>query len=841
MLKERNTLSQNRSRTNIDCYHCGLPCENTRIEFDEKSFCCVGCRTVYELLAENDLCQYYDFNETPGNSPLSEIESTRYEYLEDATVQKQLLDYRDEKLARVRFFIPGMHCSSCIWLLENLATLTGGVLASRVDFLRKSLSVSFDPAIISLRQLVEMLTKIGYEPQIRLENLSRKAEEKSQRSLYLKIGVAGFAFGNIMLLSFPEYLDIGDTLEARFQHFFGALNILLALPVLLYSAVDYFRSAFIGLKHRTINIDVPLSIGMAVLFFRSLYDIINGSGAGYMDSFAGLVFLLLIGKLFQQKTYDTLSFERDYKSFFPISVTRKEAAGEKGIPLSRLQVGDRIIVRNQELIPADAILMNGEGIIDYSFVTGESAPVEKVSGEVIYAGGRQAGSAIELEVIKEVSQSYLTQLWNNAAFSKEKESAITTFANGISKYFTIGIILVALAALIYWLPQDSTLAWNAFTAVLIIACPCALALSTPFTLGNVLRILGRAGFFLKNTIVIETLAKINAIVLDKTGTITHSGNSAVAYHPVGEEAPLRNDEKAFVKSLTKNSTHPVSVRIANSLNGTIEQPVNHFREFTGRGIEGVIGGHLLRLGNDEFVYGTSLPESDSAPRAFLSIDGTVKGVFRLANDYRPGIQALAERLRRRFRLALLSGDHDGERLRLQELFGRKMPMHFRQAPADKLNYIRGMQGEEEKVLMIGDGLNDAGALQQSDAGIAIAEDLNNFFPACDAILQAGQLTRLDRFLRFTRAAMNIIKMNFGISLLYNIVGLSFAVQGTLSPLICAILMPLSSITVILIATGATNGLARKWQIDAPWKAELKASLVSRQPQRNATVQLEETQ
>ena len=256
---------------------------------------------------------------------------------------------------------------------------------------------------------------------------------------------------------------------------------------------------------------------------------VTQTGPGFFDSFSGLVFFLLIGKLFQSKTFDSLNFERNYRSYFPLSVTVIKNRIETTIPVSKIKKGDRIIIRNKELIPADSILFRGNASIDYSFVTGESIPVDKVLGEIIYAGGRQVGNAIEMEVIKEVSQSYLTQLWNNNAFGKERDNKFTEISDSISKYFTFIVIAIAIISGLYWLRTDLNTAVNVFTAVLIIACPCALALAIPFTLGNTLRIFGNIGFYLKNTSIIEKLTRISTVVFDKTGTITKTGDTKIQF------------------------------------------------------------------------------------------------------------------------------------------------------------------------------------------------------------------------------------------------------------------------------------------------------------------------
>ena len=314
----------------INCYHCGELCPNSEIHIDKKIFCCNGCKLVYELLKEKDLCAYYSISQTPGSSPLESGVASKYQYLDDEAVVRQLINFTNGEICKITFKIPGIHCSSCIWLLENLYQVDPGVVESKVNFLRKELSLSFFDKRTSLRALVEMLSSIGYEPEINLASLQKKVQKSTDKELYLQIGVAGFAFGNIMLLSFPEYLAFNQKIDEQFVTFFGFISIFLALPVFFYSSLGYFRSAINSLKQKVVNMDVPISLGIVTLFIRSIYHIVSGEGTGYLDSFSGLVFLLLIGKLFQKKTYDALSFDRNYRSYFPLSTTIKEKGQEGG-------------------------------------------------------------------------------------------------------------------------------------------------------------------------------------------------------------------------------------------------------------------------------------------------------------------------------------------------------------------------------------------------------------------------------------------------------------------------------------------------------------------------------
>ncbi len=787
------------------CYHCGDLCKDKSVFIDEKFFCCSGCKTVYEILNQGELCNYYSFKENPGISPKN-FESKKFDYLDDRFTIGRLLDFQDNTISKITFFIPQMHCSSCLWLLENLFKLNPGIISSTVNFVRKELNVKFLNEKTSLKDLVILISSIGYEPQINLDTAEKRISAKSNKNLYYKIGVAGFCFGNIMLFSFPEYFSI-TTSDSLLKSFFGYLNFILSLPVFFYSASDYFISAYKGLRKKIINIDVPLSLGILVLFLRSTFELLFLNQAGYFDSLAGLVFFLLIGKILQEKTYDAMNFERDYKAYFPLSVTIKQNEIEKSIPVSNLMIGNRIIIRQNEIVPADSILMNGDGLIDYSFVTGESHLVNKVSGEMIFAGGRQKSGLIELEVIKEVSRSYLTQLWNNDTFNKKSESQFTNFSNTVSKYFTIVVLLIAVIAAAFWYPINSNVAINVFTSVLIVACPCALALSTPFTLGNAMRIFGRNRLYLKNSSIVEMLAKINFIVFDKTGTITESGKSDIIY----SGKVLNPVEQKCIKSLVRNSTHPLSKKIFDSIDGTDFYPVTKFTEPAGKGIEGVVYGYHIRIGSAEFINlsKTEPDEENIKTRVFVSINSEVIGNFTIANSYRDGIVNLVSDLSSKYKIALLSGDNDGEKNKLQKIFDKQSHLYFNQSPMDKLNFIKELQTQNNKVLMIGDGLNDAGALSQSDVGISVTDDISNFTPACDAILDSSQLKNISGYLKFSKSALKIIYLNFLISFFYNFVGLSFAVQGMLSPLVAAVLMPISSISVVLVATLATNLIAKK--------------------------------
>jgi P-type Cu+ transporter len=786
------------------CYHCGDNCKET-IVVDEKYFCCEGCKQVYLLLNENELCNFYAIDSNPGIKAKGKFVSNKYQFLDDENIIKKLIQFNDAHQTNVTFHLPQIHCSSCVYLLENLHRINNGIIKSQTNFHKKEIFIAFNAQQISLRKVVELLAFIGYEPTITINESENKLQNNFNKKRIYKIGIAGFCFANIMMLSFPEYFSSGNIDQQELKQIFSWLIFGLSIPVLLYSASDFFISAYNGLKQKFLNIDAPIALAILVTYARSYYEITTSRGAGFLDSGTGIVFFMLVGRWFQTKTYDSLSFDRNYKSYFPLGVSIIENDKEKNIPVTQLKKGNRIIIRNEEIIPADAILLSDWADIDYSFVSGENIPVNKKSGDLIFAGGKLMGKAIELEIVKEVSQSYITQLWNNDIFLHKKNKQ-QSFIHPWSKYFTIVLLSIAVITTCYWYLMDVSKLWTALTAVLIVACPCSLLLSATFTYGNVLRYLGKNKFYLKNSNVIESLSNIDTIVFDKTGTLTNTSNTWY------EGSKLNEVELTYIKLLVSQSTHPLSKKIAHQIQQDIPSSItiNNFKEYSGLGVEGTINNCSIKIGSIDFLNKKIKKSNSLHTNVYIEIDGLLKGKFVFNVNYREGIQQLIKVLNTsKYDLHVLSGDNNAELSNLVALFNTNANINFKQSPQDKLNYIKELQLKNKKVLMLGDGLNDAGALMQSDVGIAISDHSSRFSPACDALLDGNHLQQLNQFLQYSKASKKIITASFILSILYNIVGIGFAAQSLLSPMIAAILMPLSSISIVIFVGLLTKITAAK--------------------------------
>ena len=785
------------------CDHCGDVCFPKHIAIDEKNFCCDGCKTVYCLLTDSGLGSYYSFEKTPGINGREGIRENKFAYLDDEDIAKKFVVYSDPTKTRIILRVPQIHCSSCLYLLENIFKINSAITSSKVNFIKKEVSIDFSTENTSLREVVETFAKIGYEPDLKLNQLDEKVTSSFQKTLYMKLGVAGFCFGNVMMNSFPEYF--GEVSEILVKETFSYLNLILALPVLFYSATEFFKSAYYSLKSKHLNIDVPIALGMFVLFVRSTYEILSGTGLGYMDSFVGFVFFLLLGRVFQQKTYDNLSFNRDYKSYFPIAVTQIKEDEEIEVPIEKITVGSNLLIRNEELLPCDGVLSSPSVQIDYSFVTGEAEPVTVESGETLYAGGKVIGKSVIYNVTKPVNQSYLTRLWND--FEEDEKGFHLNLSDRTASYFTYAVLLIGLGSFIYWLPFGVGKAVNVLSSVLIVACPCALALSAPFTFGSVLNVFSKNGLYLKSTAIIEKLASISTIIFDKTGTLTHGTSSTVEYY--GEN--LKKDTISKIKRVCAESNHPISRKIYQFYSENVSgNSLTEFMETPGFGITATLDNTTIVIGSKTWLEknNINIEEEYSGSGSYIGINGLFVGYYAITQTYRIGFQEMLNSLQN-FKLGLLSGDDEYEKNTLKKFFPKNSLLKFRQSPEDKLNYVQQLKDTDESVLMIGDGLNDAGALKKSNVGFSVTDEVNTFVPACHGILKGQKLRFLNRFIRFSNVSINIVIVGYIISITYNVIGLTFAVQGLLSPILSAILMPLSSITIIAFTTLTTYIYARK--------------------------------
>lgn len=780
-------------KTITECHHCHQPVlERVEGNDPEKVYCCYGCKVVDELMdGEASIIDH------------ASIDDSAYRYLDEPEIRSKLCKFEDEQQARIAIHLPSIHCSSCIYLLENLAQLEKGLLAVQVHFSRKEADIRFDKEQIKLSQIAAILEHIGYKPDFKTH---LGESHKGRNKLLMQLGVAGFFFGNTMLLALPEYLDASLQYDRDLQTFFRYLMMAFSVPVILYSARDYFTTAWKSLRAGALSIDLPIALGISALFIRSVYEVVAQIGSGYFDSLCALVFFLLIGKWYQAKTYRNFSFDRDLRSFLPLAANRLNAEGlEQAVSIDQLRVGDRIRIRQGEVLPADSILIDEAAKLDYSYLSGESLPLRKEPGDKIYAGARLLGKAASFEVQSSVDHSYLSSLWSQEAFNAEnKQKKSITLSDRISQYFTPAVLIIALVSGGLWWTVDHAQAILIFTSVLIVACPCALALAEPFAAGSMMRWFGRYGLFLKSSEVLQRLPELDQVVFDKTGTLTRTDSISVQWH--GDQ--LSFEDQWAVATIALNAQHPLARVLLQHLNiaEADASQVLHFEEASGEGVGARVRASYFRLGKASFL---GLSDDAATTAVYLEKDARVLGYFSFYQEIRESLAQIAEDLGRNYKLSLLSGDNAAEKGRFQNILGEKVQLAFNCSPHDKLKYLQSLQKDGQKVLMLGDGLNDAGALQQSEVGVSLCEKDISFFPASDALLMADSFSKLHRFLQLSREYKPVVYRAFALSLAYNVLGISVAAAGFLSPVVAAILMPISSVSVVLYSSLYTAYRAKR--------------------------------
>lgn len=800
------SLSSSHSQAPVadTCAHCGAA--GASILFNAERFCCQGCARVRSILKEQGLLDFYEIE---GNDRLSlrNRVPTDFGFCDTAWFSGKFITPIGTDRYVVTLKLPAIHCAACVWLLEKLPEMLPGVTSARINYLAKELRITAHTTT-PLSLVAKFVSDLGYDPDFAGSLKNPRALGKHDRKLLRKLAVAAFGFGNAMLFSLPEYFSL--RVEPGFAKTFIVLNVVIATAVLIFSAGGFFKNAWAALKQKKVILDLPISIGIAAMFAKSTTDIATGLSSGYADTFCGLIFFLLIGRYVQSRSFAWLNFERDNLLFLPLAVRLKRADAEIIVPVQDVQAGDRLRLLAGETLPMRATLLSDIGEIDYAFITGESQPVVFRQGETLEAGGKLVGQSAEFTVLEPVDQAKLNRIWQEA----DAQTAVAPagdFAESIIPYFTAIVLVIAVIALVYWLPSDAARAFNAFCAVLVITCPCALAMAKPFAFFTTQSALSRQGLYLKTAGIVQKFWNLGWIVFDKTGTLTNPSSFDVEFVPA---RPDYNTTEFILPlaAIAAESTHPLSRAIDAHKPRQGEFLVSNFSETPGQGLSAVCNGRPYLLGSLSWLAAHGLKPVALTVEAHetavhAAVEETYLGYFAIHNTLRPGLEEAIAPLKRQHKLALISGDTDRDRARFHQILGADSELYFGQSPEDKARILQQLK-QSGRVMMVGDGLNDASALASADLGVAITENHSNFSPASDAILAAQSLTKLPRLISLARQAKWTAITAYAISFAYNIVGVSVAVTGSLTPLYTAILMPISSLTVISLAFVSARAGAR---------------------------------
>ena len=795
--------------SSVDCAHCGLPVAAGDIAARGPSFCCVGCRSVHAIVQASGLDGYYAYRDVSTARPVpAKAVRHKFQELDDAEfLAKNCTVGRDGQRC-VELLLEGVHCSACVWLVERLGRVVPGVVSSRLDLTRNVVTLTWDPAQSPLSALARGLDSLGYAPHPLAATGAAEATTR-ERELLLRLGIAGAAAGNVMLMAFALYGGAFSGMEREYQALFRWATLAIATPTVFWAGQVFLRGAWAALRTRTPHMDVPVSVGILAGYFGGAINTFRGHGEIYFDSLCTLIFLLLVGRYLQQ-THQRRSRSQSelLLSLAPQTARIVEDDAERDVPAAGVQPLSIICVQAGERIAVDGIVARGAGTVDTSLLTGEPLPADVQTADRVYAGTTCQAGELWIRTESAGAGTRLGRLMASVETTQRERSPIVRLADRVAGYFVITILALAGLTLLLWLYLDPSHAIDHTVALLVVTCPCALGMATPLAVSVALRRASKAGVLFKSGEFVEALARPGIIVFDKTGTLTAGQPELLAWcGDVNLQAPLRAIEAC--------STHPLARSVQRAFPEN-QLPVVDLQELAQGGLRAQIEGRDLLVGSHGLL-GRELGElPDWAERfvaeqagasrtpVLIARDGIVVAGVAFGDALRPDTkQSLAELRQLGFRFEILSGDDQ----RVVDAVARDLGIDAaaargRQSPEAKLERIAQLRQRGERVFMVGDGVNDAGAMAAASVGIAVHGGAEAALGAADVFTTRSGLSVLVDAVVGSRRAVSAIRRGIVISLGYNVVGIALAATGILSPLVAAVMMPLSSISVISLALKA---------------------------------------
>ncbi|MBS1817628.1 MAG: heavy metal translocating P-type ATPase [Acidobacteria bacterium] len=810
------------------CAHCGQPVPAALVRAqDAEQFCCAGCRQVYTLVREWGFDQYYRLvDQQRAALEPARVSGRSFEDFDDPQVQDGASDTLGDERRRTRLYLEGVHCAACVWLVEKLPAVLAGVDDVRLNYGSAVAEVTWRPAQTRLSTIGRALDRLGYTPHVHQASRVQDARRAEDRAALARLGVAAACAMNLMFLSGALYAGDYSGMASQFQVFFRWFSLLVAVPVLTFSARPFFQTAIAGLRAGLVHIDLPIAVGLTIGALASAWNVVIGSGPVWFDSLAMLTAALL-GARQLQRSAQRAALERadSLRGVAFLEFARRlEGDGPDAtsveVPLAALTPGDRVEVRSGELVPVDGVVLVGRSSLDNAVITGESVPVPVDAGDTVHAGATNVGARLIVRVDAAGARTRVGALLAVVQDALAHKPAVLQATDAMARRFVKALFVVALGALAYGFAvgQIDT-ALTRVVALLVVSCPCALGLSVPLAMSIALMRAARAGIFVKNPDALDRLRHVHTVLLDKTGTLTEGRACVVRYH--GDEGALE-----LARALEQESSHPVA-RAFQHANGTplhLVRTVDEVVETPGLGIRGRLDGHDVRVGSvahvttdraivpaDVDAAATTMLADGMSP-IFVSIDGRIAGVAGLGDALRPDVRRTVDRLRARgVHVRIVSGDHPEVVARIgAELGLEPADVHGGLTPEAKRDYVQQLVSAREgagSIVMVGDGVNDAAALALADVGVAVHGGMGATIVAADIVLTREGVRPLLDIMEGSRRLRGIIRRNIGFSLAYNATVSTLALAGLVGPLLAAVLMPLSSLTVVLSST-ATRTFAR---------------------------------
>ena len=772
-------------------------------------FCCSGCQGVYHLLSNKGLDSFYEKSKNEILAPPSQ-------YFEDSSsfdtpsFYEKFVKINSDEFCEVSLIIEGIHCSACVWLNEKALNKMDGVIEANINFTNNKATIMWADNVVKLSKIIDMIRSIGYNA-FAYDSLAQEMHANRERkSYYLKMAVAIFASMNIMWIAVAQYAGYFSGITQDIKTILNIAEGILATPVLFYSGWVFFKGGYYGLKTKVVNMDLLVATGALLTYIYSIYITFLEQGEAYFDSVSMIITFVLIGKflevLSKKNAADTLDI---ITKNIPTEV---KVVKDKSIVLSKLEdvkVGDIVVASSGDKILLDGEIVKGSGSFDESSLTGESNPVHKSVGMNVVSGTLSIDADIHFKTIKDFKHSTLSNIVTLLESAINKKPKIQQMANKLSEYFSSIILGLSIITFFTWwhFSANFELSFMIAVSVIIIACPCALALATPVATLVGLSISASRGILFKEAAGLETMANIDTLVLDKTGTIT------VGKPEVVKEYIYQDFDKKLLYSLVKASKHPVSNGVAKHIReqnkDVLEIVFDEYTQIPAKGIKArykdieFLGGNLKLL-NEHNIY----IESPSKETAFyFVIDNRVVAVYELKDRIKEGIKELIYSMKKKsIEVILLSGDHKDITKSVAEEVGIVNYL-YEQTPEDKSNYINYLHEDDKKVVMVGDGINDILALANAEISIAMGSGSDIAVEVGDVVLLDDSIKSLNDAFKISQTTFGLIKQNLLISLVYNAITVPLAMAGYVIPLFAAISMSLSSLLVV----GNSMRIRYKWR------------------------------
>ena len=789
--------------SNIKCTHCQLEFDESVMITEENNpdvyFCCNGCQGVYHLLKEDGLDSFY---EKIGNSKIApplQIESDSSSFDMESFKQRYIKTTADG-FSSVDLVIEGIHCAACIWLNEKVLANTEGIVDATINFTNNKAKIIWDEDTIALSKVIDTIRNIGYNAYPYDRTQEDIKATKNKKDYFMRMAIAVFASMNIMMIDVAKYAGFFTGMKEETLHLVHIAEFIFATPVLFYSGWIFFKGAYYGLKNRIVNMDLLVSAGATLTYIYSLYVLFGGRGHSYFDSVAMIITFVLVGKYLEvigkKNAIDTMD---KIRSQVPHEATIVEDGVKKVVPLDVINVGDIIEVKRGEKATVDGILIGSTATFDESSLSGESLPVEKREGDTIYSGTINSGKVIRYTATKNYANSTLSNIVNLLEDSLASKPQIEDTTNELSKYFSITILLLSIVTFAgwYWYGGDFEEALIVAISVIVIACPCALALATPIASLIGISWAAEKGLLFKEAKFIETFSKADTVVLDKTGTITEGKLDVKKV--TGE---INADILPALYALSDGSTHPVSLAIKKYLEKNFDSietvELTNVEQIEGKGLKAYYGDRMIVAGNSRLMDELNIYFSfDTVYTVYhFALDDKVILSFELDDNLKDGIKKLITYLSDiNVNVIMATGDNDKVASRVAKSIDLK-EYRAELSPIDKANYVKSLKDEGKKVVMVGDGINDALALSHADVAIAMGSGADVALAVSDVVILNNSLKAIEDSFVISRRTFKFIKQNLALSLVYNVITIPIAMVGYVIPLVAALSMSLSSLLVV---------------------------------------------